>query len=164
MSARGLLIYWLIWNFYWSIPYSYSWQLFSGQNKTVAVNLSGLIYLLILQIILPFMVFEYLFDIENYSSAMWIGGFATICIPAGVCNSLIPKISSIQFAVTYLYAMAAVLVIVGGVHVWFIYVDSIILNPVQRVCILVILTVFIPVVSWLHIPFFLNHGTIQRRR
>jgi len=159
MPINIFLVYWVIWNFYWSIPYSFFWQRFFSQKIKWAVSLSMVIFFFIFQIIVPLIVFTHFFEIGDYSPFSLIGSFALLCMPAMVCNKLISKLSAVKFAVAVSYTLVTLVVIIGWVYLWTAYLDAAIVDPVKRFCSLGCWGIVIPIMSCLFIRGFLKTET-----
>ncbi len=156
MPIRDFIIYWIIWNLYWSIPYSFLWQHFYRQKKEWAVSLSMVVLFFIFQMVVPLMFFGHFFKIENFSPLALVGSFFVLCIPAMVCNKLISKLSAVKFAVSLFYLLVAMFVILSWLYLWSSYLNEMIVDPIQKLCSLSFWGVVVPIISCVFIRFFLK--------
>ncbi len=166
MPIKVFLWYWVIWNSYWAIPYSFFWQLFNRRGQKWAVSLSMVVFFFIFQLIVPLIVFEHFFQMKKYSSAAIIGSFVVLCIPAMVSNKVISKLYPIKFAIPLLFLLVVLVVILGWLYLWSRYLNSMIAETTPKLCILGFWGVVIPITSSVFIRLFLKterHRTGQSR-
>lgn len=153
MDVWKFLACWLLWNIYWSIPYGCLMSLYR-QDKKRAIGLTMFVVFFVLQVIAPLFLFQLLFDMSILTPFALILGFLVICMPAAICNVVVPRMMLRRWLLPISYSLLSAILILVGVFVWASCLKTIVMTPYAKVVYLALLGGGIPVFSCLLIRWF----------